>query len=381
MNDLIKKVDEYINSQANLDLLRFITCGSVDDGKSTLIGRVLYEAQLIFEDQVTSLKRESKNQGSQDGDIDLALLVDGLAAEREQGITIDVAYRFFSTERRKFIVADTPGHEQYTRNMATGASTADVAVILIDASSGLMPQSYRHSFICSLLGIKQVALIVNKMDLVDFDQFVFQKIVLDYETFAKDLDFESITPIPVSALHGDNVIERSSRMKWYSGPTFIGLLETIDISNLSKSQYFRMPVQWVNRPNQNFRGFSGTVVSGGVTIGDTVKVLPSGETADVKDIALYSGSKNQALTDEAVTLVLSKEIDCSRGDIIVQGDSPVEVADQFQVNLVWLDSEPGHQGRSYLIKTQVVQGGARLSEIKFKYNINNNTKCNIIIQI
>lgn len=371
MNDLIKKVDEYINSQANLDLLRFITCGSVDDGKSTLIGRVLYEAQLIFEDQVTSLKRESKNQGSQDGDIDLALLVDGLAAEREQGITIDVAYRFFSTERRKFIVADTPGHEQYTRNMATGASTADVAVILIDASSGLMPQSYRHSFICSLLGIKHVALIVNKMDLADFDQSVFQKIVSDYETFAKDLDFESITPIPVSALRGDNVIERSSRMKWYSGPTFIGLLETIDISNLSKSQYFRMPVQWVNRPNQNFRGFSGTVVSGGVTIGDTVKVLPSGETADVKDIALYSGSKNQALTDEAVTLVLSKEIDCSRGDIIVQGDSPVEVADQFQVNLVWLDSEPGHQGRSYLIKTQVVQCGARLSEIKFKYNINN----------
>ncbi len=371
MNALIKKVDEYINSQANLDLLRFITCGSVDDGKSTLIGRVLYEAQLIFEDQVTSLKRESKNQGSQDGDIDLALLVDGLAAEREQGITIDVAYRFFSTERRKFIVADTPGHEQYTRNMATGASTADVAVILIDASSGLMPQSYRHSFICSLLGIKHVALIVNKMDLADFDQSVFQEIVSDYETFAKDLDFESITSIPVSALHGDNVIERSSRMKWYSGPTFIGLLETIDISNLSKSQYFRMPVQWVNRPNQNFRGFSGTVVSGGVTIGDTVKVLPSGETADVKNIALYSGSKNQALTDEAVTLVLSKEIDCSRGDIIVQGDSPVEVADQFQVNLVWLDSEPGHQGRSYLIKTQVAQGGVRLSEIKFKYNINN----------
>ena len=371
MNDLIKKVDEYINAQANLDLLRFITCGSVDDGKSTLIGRVLYEAQLIFEDQVTNLQRESKNHGSQDGDIDLALLVDGLAAEREQGITIDVAYRFFSTDRRKFIVADTPGHEQYTRNMATGASTADVAVILIDASSGLMPQSNRHSFICSLLGIKHVALIVNKMDLVDFDQLVFQKIVSDYEDFAKDLDFESITPIPVSALQGDNVIERSSKMNWYSGPTFIGFLETVDISDLSKSQYFRMPVQWVNRPNQNFRGFSGTVVSGEVTIGDTVKVLPSGEIADVKDIAMFTGSKNQALTDEAVTLVLSKEIDCSRGDIIVQGDSPVEVADQFQVNLVWLDSEPGHQGRSYLIKTQVVQGGARLSEIKFKYNINN----------
>ncbi len=290
MSAQLEKVDHYLAQQAKLDLLRFITCGSVDDGKSTLIGRMLFEAQMIFEDQVTALKADSKKHGTQGDDIDFALLVDGLAAEREQGITIDVAYRFFNTDRRKFIVADTPGHEQYTRNMVTGASTADVAIILIDATQGVLTQTRRHSFITSLLGIKHVVLAVNKMDLVDFDRQVFQNIVETYQEFASNLNFTSITEIPLSALKGDNVIERSSRTRWYSGPTLLGYLETVEVGQSQMAHAFRFPVQWVNRPNSEFRGYSGTVVAGSIEKGDAVRILPSGEVANVEEIVLYKAA-------------------------------------------------------------------------------------------
>ncbi|MBL6691859.1 MAG: sulfate adenylyltransferase subunit CysN [Pseudomonadales bacterium] len=364
------KIDEYLESQSKLSLLRFITCGSVDDGKSTLIGRMLYEAQLIFEDQVAALKNESKTQGTQDGDIDFALLVDGLAAEREQGITIDVAYRFFSTDHRKFIVADTPGHEQYTRNMATGASTADVAVILVDATQGVLTQTRRHSFICSILGIKHVALAVNKMDLVDFDQATYDKIVADYHEFAQQLDFEQIAAIPLSALEGDNVVERSEKTSWYSGPTLIGYLETVEAHKSKLDEPFRMPVQWVNRPDRTFRGFSGTVVSGSVKKGEEVRILPSGELASIEDIVLYKDNLDEAVTDQAVTVTLDREVDCSRGDVIASAKSPSEVADQFEVNIVWMDQEVGHHGRAYWLKTSTSRVNATVSDIKYKYNIN-----------
>lgn len=363
-------IDAYLREQSGLDLLRFITCGSVDDGKSTLIGRMLYEAQLIFEDQVATLRNESRHHGTQDGDIDFALLVDGLAAEREQGITIDVAYRFFSTEHRKFIVADTPGHEQYTRNMATGASTADVAVILVDARHGLLTQTKRHSFICSLLGIRHVALAVNKMDLVDFDRNRYDAIVSDYQDFAAHLGFEQVTTIPMSALAGDNVIERSSATPWYSGPTLIGYLETVEVHQSSMEEPFRMPVQWVNRPDSSFRGFSGTVVSGRIRPGDEVRVLPSGETASVADILLYKHNLEQATADQAVTITLDREVDCSRGDLLVTANSPSEVADQFEVNLVWMDHEPGHNGRAYWLKSGTSRVNSTVTDIKYKYNVN-----------
>ena len=370
MNDLTTNVDHYLEAQSKLDLLRFITCGSVDDGKSTLIGRMLYEAQLIFEDQVAALKNESRHHGTQGGDIDFALLVDGLAAEREQGITIDVAYRFFATDHRKFIVADTPGHEQYTRNMATGASTADVAVILVDAHNGVLTQTRRHSFICSLLGIRHVALAVNKMDLVKFDQAVFESIVETYRDFARKLSFEHITAMPVSALDGDNVVTRSARTPWYSGPTLIGFLETVKAHDAVREQSFRMPVQWVNRPDRTFRGFSGTVVSGEVTLGDEVRILPSGEVASVEDIVLYTNRLTSAATDQAVTLCLDREVDCSRGDLIVAANNPAEVADQFEVSLVWMDQEPGHHGRAYWLKTGTTRVNATITNIKYKYNVN-----------
>ncbi len=370
MNDLITNIDHYLEAQSKLDLLRFITCGSVDDGKSTLIGRMLYEAQLIFEDQVAALKNESRHHGTQGGDIDFALLVDGLAAEREQGITIDVAYRFFATDHRKFIVADTPGHEQYTRNMATGASTADVAVILVDAQSGVLTQTKRHSFICSLLGIRHVALAVNKMDLVDFDPETYRKIVTDYQEFARKLAFEHITAIPVSALDGDNVVTRSARTPWYSGPTLIGFLETVQAHHAAREQSFRMPVQWVNRPDRTFRGFSGTIVSGKISLGDEVRILPSGEVASVEDIVLYTNRLTSAATDQAVTLRLDREVDCSRGDLIVAANDPAEVADQFEVSLVWMDQEPGHHGRAYWLKTGSTRVNATITNIKYKYNVN-----------
>jgi len=370
MNDLSTNIDAYLETQSKLDLLRFITCGSVDDGKSTLIGRMLYEAQLIFEDQVAALKNESRHHGTQGGEIDFALLVDGLAAEREQGITIDVAYRFFATDHRKFIVADTPGHEQYTRNMATGASTADVAVILVDAQSGVLTQTKRHSFICSLLGIRHVALAVNKMDLVDFEPDIYRKIVADYQAFARKLAFKDVTAIPVSALDGDNVVTRSARTPWYSGPTLIGFLETVNTHHTMREQGFRMPVQWVNRPGRTFRGFSGTIVSGQVGLGDEVRILPSGEVARVADIVLYTNQLKTAVTDQAVTLCLESEVDCSRGDLIVSSNDPAEVADQFEVSLVWMDQEPGHHGRAYWLKTGTTRVNATITNLKYKYNIN-----------
>ena len=364
------RVDAYIDNQSKLDLLRFITCGSVDDGKSTLIGRMLYEAQLIFEDQVTSLQKDSQKVGTQGGDIDFALLVDGLAAEREQGITIDVAYRFFNTDRRKFIVADTPGHEQYTRNMVTGASTADVAIILVDASQGILTQTKRHSFITSLLGIEHVVLAVNKMDLVDYDQGIFDKICNDYESLRQFFNFKSVTQIPVSALKGDNVIERSIKMHWYQGPTLLGFLETVAVRETLSDHSFRFPVQWVNRPNADFRGFSGTVVAGSIQRGDQIRALPSGQQAAISDIVLFDQSLDAALTDQAVTLTLDREIDLSRGDLIVSAQNPCEVSDQFEAELVWMDAEEGFIGRSYLMQLGSSKANATLTDIKFKYDIN-----------
>ena len=368
--DIQARVDAYVETQAQLDLLRFITCGSVDDGKSTLIGRMLYEAQLIFEDQVTSLQNDSKKMGTQGGDIDFALLVDGLAAEREQGITIDVAYRFFNTDRRKFIVADTPGHEQYTRNMVTGASTADVAIILVDASQGVLTQTRRHSFIASLLGIEHVVLAVNKMDLVDFSEDQFNAICEEFHSLRKHLAFKSITPIPLSALKGDNVIERSGRMDWYQGPTLLGFLETVDIRERLSQHPFRFPVQWVNRPNADFRGFSGTVVAGSIRPGDEIRALPSGQIAAIERIVLSAQDLDRAVTDQAVTLTLDREIDLSRGDLIVAADAPCEVSDQFEAELVWMDKEPGYIGRRYILQLGTSQANASLSDIKFKYDIN-----------
>jgi bifunctional enzyme CysN/CysC len=369
-SDIQARVDAYLNTQAQLDLLRFITCGSVDDGKSTLIGRMLYEAQLLFEDQVTSLQNDSKKMGTQGGDIDFALLVDGLAAEREQGITIDVAYRFFNTDRRKFIVADTPGHEQYTRNMVTGASTADVAVILIDATQGVLTQTRRHSFIASLLGIEHVVLAVNKMDLVNFSEERFNMICTEFQKLRKHLEFKSITPIPLSALKGDNVIERSGQMDWYQGPTLLGFLETVNIKERLNQHPFRFPVQWVNRPNADFRGFSGTVVAGSISPGDSVQALPSGQVATVKRVVLSTQDLDRAVTDQAVTLTLDREIDLSRGDLIVSADAPCEVSDQFEAELVWMDNEPGYIGRRYILQLGTNQSNASLTDIKFKYDIN-----------
>ena len=364
------KIDAYLAAQSQLDLLRFITCGSVDDGKSTLIGRMLYEAQLIFEDQVTALQTDSKKMGTQGGDIDFALLVDGLAAEREQGITIDVAYRFFNTDKRKFIVADTPGHEQYTRNMVTGASTADVAIILVDASQGILTQTRRHSFIASLLGIEHVVLAVNKMDLMDYAAAPFQAICDEYEALRAHFAFKSVTPIPMSALKGDNVIERSGQMSWYQGPTLLGFLETVDIRARLTQHGFRLPVQWVNRPNADFRGFSGTVVAGSIRPGDAIRALPSGQLATVERVVLFDQDLDQALTDQAVTLTLDTEIDLSRGDLIVSADSPCEVSDQFEAELVWMDQDPGYIGRSYRLQLGTSQVNASLSSIKFKYDVN-----------
>ncbi|MCB1691864.1 MAG: sulfate adenylyltransferase subunit CysN [Pseudomonadales bacterium] len=365
-----ERVDEYIERQASLDVLRFITCGSVDDGKSTLIGRMLYEAQLIFEDQVAALRNDSRRMGTQGGEIDYALLVDGLVAEREQGITIDVAYRFFSTDHRKFIVADTPGHEQYTRNMVTGASTADVAVILVDATNGVLTQTRRHSFIVSMLGIRHVVLAVNKMDLVDYDEDTFSEIVTDYEAFAHRLAFSSITAIPLSALKGENVIERSGQTPWYGGPTLLGYLETVEVKGALMDHAFRFPVQWVNRPNADFRGYAGTVLAGSIGKGESIRVLPSGEVATVEDIILFERSLERAIAEQAVTITLDRDIDISRGDVIVAAGDPCEVSDQFEVSVVWMDREPGYVGRTYWLLSSSGRVSATLTDIKFKYNVN-----------
>lgn len=368
--DIQTKIDQYLAEQASLNTLRFITCGSVDDGKSTLIGRMLYEAQQIFEDQVASLRNDSKKMGTQGGDIDFALLVDGLAAEREQGITIDVAYRFFSTDKRKFIVADTPGHEQYTRNMFTGASTADVAVILIDARQGVLTQTKRHSMICSALGIKHVVVAINKMDLVDYQQSVFEGIEEDFLSFAQEMNFSTITTIPMAALKGDNVIERSENTLWYQGPTLLGFLETVDTQISDNNAALRFPVQWVNRPNLDFRGFSGTVESGVANIGQAIRVLPSGESAAIESIVLFEDELDKAEVGQAVTITLDREIDASRGDVIVAAENPCEVSDQFEVQLVWMDQEPGFIGRSYWLKLGTQRVSAQITDIKYKININ-----------
>lgn len=367
----IERVHQYLEEQANLDTLRFITCGSVDDGKSTLIGRMLFEAQMIFEDQVASLQSDSKKMGTQGEDIDFALLVDGLASEREQGITIDVAYRFFATDKRKFIVADTPGHEQYTRNMVTGASTADLGVILIDARQGMLTQTRRHSMICSTLGIRKVVIAVNKMDLVNYSQDVFDRILEDYQIFASALQFEQIMLIPMSALKGDNIIARSSHMPWYQGPTLLGFLETVDTKTSRIDHPLRFPVQWVNRPNLDFRGFAGTVEAGTASVGQTIRVLPSGEIATIKEIICFKDRLQSAEHQKAVTLILDNEIDVSRGDVIVASEAPCEVSDQFEVTLVWMDREPGYVGRSFWLKLGTRLVNAQITAIKHKKNINN----------
>ena len=364
-------VEAYLAAQEQKDLLRFITCGSVDDGKSTLIGRLLYESKMLFEDQLAALEADSKKLGTQGGNLDFALLVDGLSAEREQGITIDVAYRAFATAQRKFIVADTPGHEQYTRNMATGASTAELAIILIDARKGVLTQTRRHSFICKLLGIRHLVLCINKMDLVSFSREVFEKIESDYRKFAAELGVTSeIKVIPVSALLGDNMIERSAHMQWYQGPTLMGHLETVPVGDDAKTKPFRLPVQWVNRPDQNFRGFAGTIASGTVKVGDKIKVVPSGKQSTVARIVTQDGDLPEAQAEQAITLTLADEVDASRGDVICAAQSPVEVSDQFEVQVLWMGDEPMLPGRAYLIKSATNSLPGTLDKLKYKINVN-----------
>ncbi|MBN91386.1 MAG: adenylyl-sulfate kinase [Erythrobacteraceae bacterium] len=349
-----------------------MTCGSVDDGKSTLIGRLLYDSKMIFEDQLAALENDSKRVGTQGQEIDFALLVDGLAAEREQGITIDVAYRFFATEKRKFIVADCPGHEQYTRNMVTGASTADCAVILIDARKGVLVQTRRHSFLCHQLGIKNLVLAVNKMDLIDYDQEKFEAIVADYRKFADSIGVEDFTAIPMSGLAGDNITTRSGNTPWYDGPVLIDHLETIEVSNTaSQAKPFRMSVQWVNRPNLDFRGFSGLIASGTVKPGDELRSLPSGKTSTVKSIVTMDGDLDQAVAGQSVTITLADEIDCSRGDVLAAADSPPEVADQFETTIVWMDDEPLVVGRAYWLKLGAQMVSVTAAEPKYEIDVNN----------
>jgi bifunctional enzyme CysN/CysC len=364
-------IGEYLRSHEHKSLLRFITCGSVDDGKSTLIGRLLYESKMLFEDQLSALEADSRRIGTQAGGLDFALLVDGLAAEREQGITIDVAYRFFSTDRRKFIVADTPGHEQYTRNMVTGASTADLAVILIDARQGVLTQTRRHSYLVSLLGITQVVVAINKMDLMGYDEQVFRRIEAEYREFAERLALKNVTAIPLSALKGDNVTTPSGQMPWYRGPTLMAFLESVEVDQPRRAGGpFRLPVQWVNRPNLDFRGFAGTITSGRVSPGDRVRIQPSGRETAVARIVTRDGDLPRAVAGQAVTLVLADEVDVSRGDMISAADSPAEVADQFETTIVWMQDEPLIPGRSYLLKIGTSTAGATVTSIKYKVNVN-----------
>lgn len=370
VSDLIETdIEKYLESHQYKSLLRFITCGSVDDGKSTLIGRLLYESKMIFEDQLAALEADSKKMGTQGQNIDFALLVDGLAAEREQGITIDVAYRFFSTDRRKFIVADTPGHEQYTRNMITGASTADLAVILIDARKGVLTQTRRHSYLVSLIGIKDVVLAINKMDLVDYSQEVFDRILDEYRGFAARIGLERITPIPMSAFIGDNITDNSANMPWYQGPPLMTHLETVEIAQQSVTAPFRMPVQWVNRPNLDFRGFSGQIAAGTIKTGDRIKALPSGKESKVARIVL-DGDLDQAVAGQSVTLTLEDEIDISRGDVLSVADAPPGVSDQFEATIVWMNETAMLPGRPYLLKIGARTVSANVSAIKHKVNVN-----------
>jgi len=371
-DDLIASdISAYLQKHEEKSLLRFITCGSVDDGKSTLIGRLLYDSKMIFEDQLASLEADSKRVGTQGENIDFALLVDGLAAEREQGITIDVAYRFFATDKRKFIVADTPGHEQYTRNMATGASTADVAILMIDARKGILTQTRRHSFITTLLGIRRLVLAVNKMDLVDYNQQVFDDIVDDFHDFADELatDLE-VEAIPMSALAGINITERSNETDWYDGPSLMEYLETVPIGDKRLESPFRMPVQWVNRPNLDFRGFSGQIAAGSVKTGDRIRTLPSGRQSTIARIVTATGDLDEAVAGQSVTLTLADEVDSSRGDVIVSADSPAEVSDQFQVRVLWMSDTPLLPGRRYLLKIGAKTVTATINAPKYGIDVN-----------
>jgi bifunctional enzyme CysN/CysC len=360
----------YLAEQEQKSLLRFLTCGSVDDGKSTLIGRLLYDSKLLFEDHLAALKKDSKKHGTTGDDIDFALLVDGLEAEREQGITIDVAYRFFATDKRKFIVADTPGHEQYTRNMATGASNSELAVILIDARKGVLVQTRRHAFIASLLGIRHVVLAVNKIDLVDYSQEIFDSIVAEFVAFAEPLGFQTLLPIPMSARYGENVLTRSEKMKWYEGPSLLTHLENIDVETALADKPLRMPVQWVNRPNLDFRGFSGTIVGGRVKPGDAIVVAGSGRTSTVTRVVTMDGDLDEAIAGEAVTLTLADEVDISRGDVIAEPHARPEVSDQFAAHILWMAEEELLPGRQYLLKVGAKTVPATVTELKHKIDVN-----------
>ncbi|MTH62846.1 sulfate adenylyltransferase subunit CysN [Paracoccus shanxieyensis] len=368
---IAEDIDAYLETHQHKTMLRFITCGSVDDGKSTLIGRLLYDSKMIFEDQLAALESDSKRVGTQGQEIDFALLVDGLAAEREQGITIDVAYRFFATEKRKFIVADTPGHEQYTRNMVTGASTADLAVILIDARKGVLTQTRRHSYLVQLIGIRHIVLAVNKMDLVDYDQAKFDQIVAEYREFATSIGIQDFTAIPISGFKGDNITAHSENMPWYTGTALLPHLEAVEVdATTDQAKPFRMPVQWVNRPNLDFRGFSGLVASGTVKPGDQVRVLPSGKTSTVSRVVTMDGDRDLAVSGEAITLTLTDEIDCSRGQVIVAAQSPLEVADQFESTLVWMDEAEMVPGRAYWLKVGTQTVSATVHAPKYEVNVN-----------
>jgi len=390
---IAEDIDAYLDQHQHKTMLRFITCGSVDDGKSTLIGRLLYDSKMIFEDQLDALTADSKKVGTQGQEIDFALLVDGLAAEREQGITIDVAYRFFNTEKRKFIVADCPGHEQYTRNMVTGASTADLAVILIDARKGVLVQTRRHSYLCHLIGIKNLVLAVNKMDLVDYSQKVFDDIVADYAQFAASIGIESFTAMPISGFKGDNIIGSSENTPWYTGPNLVEHLESVEVNSArDAAKPFRMPVQWVNRPNLYFRGFSGLIASGSVKVGDAVRVLPSGKTSTVAKIAVADGQaalpkvtgsdittekylelvsgRQEAVAGESVTICFTDEVDCSRGDVIALADNPPQAADQFETTIVWLNDDPMQVGRAYWLKLGTQMVSATVHQPKYAVNVN-----------
>ncbi len=364
-------VEDRLHAHQHKGLLRFITCGSVDDGKSTLIGRLLYESKTLFDDQITAVMADSKRWGTQGEALDFALLVDGLAAEREQGITIDVAYRFFTTDRRKFIVADTPGHEQYTRNMVTAASTADAAVILIDARKGVLTQTRRHSYLASLIGIRRVVLAINKMDLVDYSEQVFRAVETQYRRFADQLGLSDVIAIPLSALEGDNVVEASEHTRWYHGPTLMGCLETLPLAQEQRlRQPFRLPVQWVNRPNQEFRGFAGTIAGGSIRSGEPIRVLPSGRTSRIGRIVSHDGDLDYAVAGQSITLTLDEEVDISRGDMIAGIGDPPEVADQFEVTLVWMHDDPMMPGRDYLLKIATNTIGASFTGIKYQVNVN-----------
>lgn len=374
-SDLIAQdINAYLKQHEEKELLRFLTCGSVDDGKSTLIGRLLHDSKMIYEDQLASIQADSQKHGTTGEKIDLALLVDGLQAEREQGITIDVAYRYFSTEKRKFIIADTPGHEQYTRNMVTGASTCDLAIILIDARYGVQTQTRRHSYIASLLGIKHIVVAINKMDLLDFDEKVFDKIKADYLAFSKKLNMKDVHFVPISALDGDNVVDRGDRSKWYTGQTLMEIIETVEIASDKNVEDFRLPVQYVNRPNLDFRGFCGTVASGVVAKGDSVKALPSGKTSKVKDIVTYDGSLDLAFVGQAVTLTLEDEIDISRGDVIVKTEDDLKTSNNLRAHLVWMSESAMALGREYLFKFGSKVTTGNISAVDYQIDVNTQAK-------